>query len=410
MSLRIGVAERGRKSMQEIYQQAKQMQPELLAIRRRLHQNPEVGTDLPQTRDFVQAKLREYGYAPRGIANSSVVTEIEGTKPGKTILLRADMDALAVRETAEVDFRSENGAMHGCGHDMHATMLLGAAKLLRQHREELRGTVKLLFQEDEEGFTGAKSVIKAGILDDPRVDAAMALHVNPGTPSQMVLCGLGHFMAGCTLFRITVKGVGCHGAMPETGVDPINIAAHIYQALQEIVAREVAAQDPCVLTIGKFSGGQKPNIIPEEAVMEGTIRYKNKETGDRIYMRIGEIAQRVACAFRGEARLSELASAPPLVNNDDMVREMSEYVQQIVDPRQVVVLPEGGMGSEDFASFSERVPIAYLLLGAGTSQENPLFGKPIHNPCVVFNEDILSLGSAILTICAINWLNRHCGG
>lgn len=393
--------------MQTIDQQAKQMQPELVAIRRQIHRNPEVGTALPRTREFVKAKLAEYGFEPQDIANSSVVASISGAQEGKTILLRADMDALAVQEATNVDFKSSNGAMHGCGHDMHATMLLGAAKLLQQHRDELQGTVKLLFQEDEEGFTGAKSVIQAGVLTNPNVDAAMALHVNSGTPSHMVLCGLGHFMAGCTLFRIEVKGTGCHGAMPETGTDSINIAAHIFLALQEIVSREVAAQDPCVLTIGRFSGGQKPNIIPETVVMEGTIRYKNKETGDRIYTRIGEIAQNVAHAFRGEARLSELSSAPPLVNNDDMVREMSEYVKQIVDPQLVVLLPQGGMGSEDFASFSYQVPIAYLLIGAGTAQENPLFGKPMHNECVVFNEDILSQGSAILATCAINWLRHH---
>ena len=393
--------------MREIYQQARQMQTELVEVRRKIHQNPEVGTELPRTRDLVKEKLREYGYNPQDIANSSVVAKIEGRKNGGTILLRADMDALAVQEAAEVNFKSNNGAMHGCGHDMHTTMLLGAAKLLQQHRDKLYGSVKLLFQEDEEGFTGAKSVIKAGVLENPKVDAAMALHVNSGTPSQMVLCGLGHFMAGCTLFRIEVNGVGCHGAMPETGVDSINIATHIYLALQEIVSREVAAQDPCVLTIGKFSGGLKPNIIPEKVVMEGTIRYKNKETGDRIYTRIGEIAQSVAHAFRGEAKLSEIASAPPLVNNDEMVREMSEYVKQIVDPQMVVLLPEGGMGSEDFASFSYQVPISYLLLGAGTDKENPLFGKPMHNECVVFNEDILPLGSAILASCAINWLNNH---
>ncbi len=393
--------------MQEIYQQSKQMQAELVEIRRQLHQNPEVGANLPHTRDFIKAKLEEYGYLPQDIANSSVTAEIAGNDSGKTILLRADMDALAVQEAADIDFKSQNGAMHGCGHDMHTTMLLGAAKLLQQNRDKLQGTVKLLFQEDEEGFTGAKSVIREGVLEQPKVDAAMALHVNSGTPSQMVLCGLGHFMAGCTLFKIEVQGTGCHGAMPETGIDPINIASHIYLSLQEIIAREVAAQDPCVLTIGKFSGGQKPNIIPEKVVLEGTIRYKNKETGERVYKRIGEIAQNTAHAFGGTAQLSETASAPPLINNDEMVREMSEYVKQIVDPSQVVLLPEGGMGSEDFSSFSYQVPIAYLLLGAGTNKENPLFGKPMHNPCVVFNEEILSLGSSILAVCAINWLDRH---
>ncbi len=393
--------------MSEIYEQAKLLQSELVKIRREIHQNAEVGTQLKYTKDFVKKKLIEYGYEPKDIANSSIVTLINGEYSGKTILLRADMDGLAVKEETDLEFKSVNGNMHGCGHDMHTAMLLGAAKLLKMYQKRIYGTVKLLFQEDEEGFTGAKSVIKEGILENPKTDAAMALHINSGTPSNMVLCGLGHFMAGCTLFRIEVRGVGCHGAMPENGVDPINIAAHIYLSLQEIISGEVAAQDPCVLTIGKFTGGETPNIIPEKVILEGTIRYKNKETGDRIFERIKEISDMCAKSFRGKASVTETAAAPPLINNDDMVYEFSDYIKEFIDPQQVIILQQGGMGSEDFASFSYKVPIAYLLLGAGTSQENKAYGKPMHNQGVVFNEDILSLGSSILTICAVNWLNKH---
>lgn len=393
--------------MNEIYQQAKVLQPELVEIRREIHRNAEVGTQLQYTKVLVKEKLIAYGYEPRDIANSSVVATISGELPGKTMLLRADMDGLAIQEETALDFKCINGAMHGCGHDMHTAMLLGAAKLLKKHQNLIHGNVKLLFQEDEEGFTGAKAVIEDGVLENPKVDAAMALHVNSGTPSNMVLCGLGHFMAGCTLFRIEVSGVGCHGAMPENGIDPINIAAHIYLSLQEIAAREVAAQDPCVLTIGKFAGGQTPNIIPEKAVLEGTIRYKNKETGDRIFERIQEISNLCAQSFRGKAAVTEIASAPPLINNDEMMHEFCDDIKQFIAPQQVMILPQGGMGSEDFASFSYRVPVAYLLLGAGTSQENEAYGKPMHNQCVVFNEDVLCLGSSILTICAMNWLNKH---
>ncbi len=393
--------------MNEIYQQAKVLQPELVEIRREIHRNAEVGTQLQYTKSLVKEKLIAYGYEPRDIANSSVVATISGELPGKTMLLRADMDGLAIQEETALDFKCINGAMHGCGHDMHTAMLLGAAKLLKKHQNLIHGNVKLLFQEDEEGFTGAKAVIEDGVLENPKVDAAMALHVNSGTPSNMVLCGLGHFMAGCTLFRIEVSGVGCHGAMPENGIDPINIAAHIYLSLQEIAAREVAAQDPCVLTIGKFAGGQTPNIIPEKAVLEGTIRYKNKETGDRIFERIQEISNLCAQSFRGKAAVTEIASAPPLINNDEMMHEFCDDIKQFIAPQQVMILPQGGMGSEDFASFSYRVPVAYLLLGAGTSQENEAYGEPMHNQCVVFNEDVLCLGSSILTICAMNWLNKH---
>ena len=390
-----------------ILEAAEQLKEELLQIRRTIHQNPEVGPSLPQTKEFVMKKLQEYGYQPEEICESGIVATLEGGKPGKTILLRADMDALSIQEKAPVSFASENGKMHACGHDMHATMLLGAAKLLMEHREEIEGKVKLVFQPDEEGFTGAKAMLNAGVLENPSVDAGLALHVNSGTPSGMVLCGMGTCMAGCTLFRIQVKGTGCHGAMPETGVDPINIATHIYLSLQEIIAREVAPTKPAVVTIGKFVGGKAPNIIPGEVVMEGTIRTLDRELSEQIFQRIEDISTQTAALFRGEAEVTEIASAPPLINDKEMVKEMAGYVGELVDPSKVIVFEQGGMGSEDFASYTYEIPCSYLLVGAGIPQENELFGKPMHNECVVFNEDILPLGSAIYAYSAMKWLQTH---
>ena len=288
--------------------EAIEMKDEIVENRRAIHRAPEVGAHLPQTVQFVEEKLRLLGYEPRELGGG-VVAELTGEDTGRCILLRADMDALRVREKTDLPFRSENGSMHACGHDMHAAMLLGAARLLKAHQSELKGTVKLVFQPDEEGFTGAKAMLKAGVLEAPKPQAAMALHVNSGTPSGLVLCGKGTFMAGCTLFRITVKGVGCHGAMPETGVDPINIAAHIYLALQEITARELPAKTPAIVTMGKFSAGHAPNIIPQEAVIEGTIRTFDRDVTALILRRIGEIADATARAFRGSASVEELASA-----------------------------------------------------------------------------------------------------
>ena len=391
----------------EILEAAEQLKEELLQIRRTIHQNPEAGPSLPHTKEFVMKKLEEYGYQPEEICESGIVAILEGGKPGKTILLRADMDALSILEKAPVSFASENGKMHACGHDMHATMLLGAAKLLMEHREEIEGKVKLVFQPDEEGFTGAKAMLKAGVLENPSVDAGLALHVNSGTPSGMVLCGMGTCMAGCTLFRIQVKGTGCHGAMPETGVDPINIAAHIYLSLQEIIAREVAPTKPAVVTIGKFVGGKAPNIIPGEVVMEGTIRTLDRELSEQIFQRIQDISTQTAVLFRGEAEVTEIASAPPLINDKEMVKEMAGYVGELVDSSKVIVFEQGGMGSEDFASYTYEIPCSYLLVGAGIPQENELFGKPMHNECVVFNEDILPLGSAIYAYSAMKWLQTH---
>ncbi len=393
--------------MNEMMNQANAIKEDLITFRRTIHSNPEVGEVLPKTTSYVMEKLKEFGYEPQEICESGIVATIEGSEPGKTFLLRADMDALSVKEETECDFKSENGAMHACGHDMHTAMLLGAAKLLKQNQDQIKGTVKLVFQPDEEGFTGAKKMIEAGVLKNPQVDAAMAMHVHSGTPSNLVLCGLGTSIAGCNRFRIVVKGTGAHGAMPEQGVDPINIAAHIYLSLQEIISREVSATKPAVLTIGKFSGGDAPNIIPEEVIMEGTIRSLDKETGEFIFNRMNDIVVSTAKMFRGEAELIELSSVPPLTNNDELVEEVTSYLKDLLGEKSVIVFNQGGMGSEDFASYSHEVPSIYVMLGAGSKHENPLYGEAMHNPKVVFNEDILVTGAAMHAYSAIMWLKNN---
>ena len=389
-----------------ILEAAGQLKSKIVADRRALHRNPEVGTCLPCTTEYVKKRLTELGYAPAEICESGIVATVTGRDTGKCVLLRADMDALKIADMTDLSFKSENGNMHACGHDMHAAMLLGAAALLRRFQNELNGTVKLVFQPDEEGFTGAKAMLAAGVLQNPAPDIGLALHVNSGTPSGLVLCGRGTCMAGCTLFRITVRGVGCHGAMPETGVDPINIAAHIYLSLQEIVAREVAAKTPAVITVGRFTGGQAPNIIPQEAVLEGTIRTFDRELSASLLRRIEAIAVSTAEAFRGSAAVTELASAPPLVNDPALADQMAGFVKELTGAQSVHVFDEGGMGSEDFASYTYELPCAYLLLGAGTGAENARFGKPMHNEKVVFNEDILTQGAAIHAYCAMKWLEN----
>ena len=393
--------------MNKFMEQARSIKEDIVDYRRTIHSNPEVGDHLPKTKAYVMDKLREFGYEPEEICESGIVATIKGNKPGKTFLLRADMDALPMSEATSCEFKSTNGAMHSCGHDMHTAMLLGAARLLKENQDEIEGTVKLVFQPDEEGFTGAKKMIKAGVLENPKVDAAMAMHVNSGTPSNLVVCGLGTSIGGCNRFRIVVKGTGCHGAMPETGVDPINIAAHIFLAIQEITSREIPATKPAVITIGKFAGGDAPNIIPEEVVMEGTIRTLEKELGEQIFNRMNEIVTSTAKMFRGEAELVELSSVPPLANDNNLAKEVTGYIKDIVGEQGVYLFEGGGMGSEDFASYSYEVPSLYLILGAGIKQENPEYGEPMHNQKVVFNEDILPTGAAMHTYSAIMWLKNN---
>lgn len=390
-----------------ILRSAERLKSEITADRREIHRHPEVGTCLPNTKKYVKDRLVGMGYEPVEICESGLVATITGKDTGRCILLRADMDGLKVTDRTELAFKSENGNMHACGHDMHTAMLLGAARLLREYQSAIKGTVKLVFQPDEEGFTGAKAMLEAGVLKNPAPQAGLALHVNSGTPSGLVLCGRGTFMAGCTLFRITVKGVGCHGAMPETGVDPINIAAHIYLSLQEIAAREIPAKKPAVVTVGKFSGGQAPNIIPQEVVIEGTIRTFDRDLSAEILRRIKAISKSTAEAFRGDASVEELASAPPLLNDPQLVDRMAGYTAELFGGKSVYLVDEGGMGSEDFASYTYELPCAYLLIGAGTKEEDSLYGEPMHNEKVVFNEEILSKGAAIHAYCAIKWLGNE---
>ena len=393
--------------MNKFMEQAIAIKDDIVEYRRTIHSNPEVGAELPKTKAYVMDKLREFGYTPEEICESGIVTTIEGAKPGKTFLLRADMDALPMAEATSCDFKATNGAMHSYGHDMHTAMLLGAARLLKQNQDQIEGTVKLVFQPDEEGFTGAKKMIEAGVLENPKVDAAMAMHVNSGTPSNLVVCGKGTSIGGCYRFRIVVKGTGCHGAMPETGVDPIFIAHHIYSGLQTILTREIPATKPAVITIGKFVGGDAPNIIPGEVIMEGTFRYLDKEMGEMVIGRMNDIVTSTAKTFRGEAELIELSSVPPLTNNNELADELTGYMKDIVGERGVFVYEGGGMGSEDFASFSHEVPSLYIILGAGAKNENPEFGVPMHNEKVVFNEDILPTGAAIHAYSAITWLKNN---
>ena len=394
--------------IQELRREAQTMQPQLTADRRRLHRNPEAGAVLPETVAYVKGRLTEMGYHPQELGGGLTAT-VTGTDTGRCILLRADMDALRGQEQSGLSFRSENGCMHACGHDMHTAMLLGAAQLLMQHRQELSGTVKLVFQPDEEGFTGAKAMLAAGVLQAPAPSEALALHVHSGTPSGTVLCGSGTFMAGCTLFRITVRGKGCHGAMPETGVDPIGIAAQIWIALQEITGRELPAKTPAVVTVGRFQAGQAPNIIPDEAVLEGTVRTFDRAVTARIMERIRQLSEGIASAFRGSAQMEELASAPPLQNDPALTEDMAALAETLLGREKVFRLKEGGMGSEDFASYTYELPCAYLLLGAGSPQEDPRYGQPMHNPKVVFNEDVLPLGAALLTAGAMHRLYREQG-
>ena len=399
----------------ELMAEAAVLEPQLQNWRRTLHPHPEVGFDLPQTRALVKQALTEMGYTPQDCGKAGILVLAGGKKPGKTILLRGDMDALPVQEESGVDFASEvPGRMHGCGHDMHTAMMLGAAKLLKAHEEELEGTVKLEFQPAEEIFQGSPDMIANGLLEDPKVDAAVMFHVLAGMPlpSGMVLVpGGGITMASCEQYHITVHGKGGHGSMPEACIDPITAAAHIHIALQEINSREMDPHSFGVFTTGRFQAGAASNVIPDTAEMWGTIRTIDPENkvGELIHKRMTEIAQGVAAAYRCTAEVGFSDYCPCMVVDHALAGNAMTYMTELVgqgamDMSQLTGGKPGG-GSEDFAFVSHEVPTVSMFLSAGNAKEGYAYGQ--HHPKVKFDDSILYEGSAAYSWFALRWLSEH---
>ena len=377
------------------YDRALEMKDELIANRRYLHENAEVGLTLPKTRAYVEEKLREYGIEPQRCGEG--VTGLIG-KGGKVLLLRADMDALAMPEESGLPFASKDpNAAHCCGHDMHATMLLGAAKLLKEHENELKGTVKLMFQPSEETLTGSRNMLEHGILENPKVDAALAYHVGPG----QLPIGMFMYNANSTMMfsnndlHIRVRGKGGHGAMPQNCVDPISVGAHIVVALQEIISREMDPKASCVITIGSFHAGTALNVIPEEAVLDGTLRADTKEAQKQLVKRVREVAEATAKVYGAEA----------LICDKETTEEFVGYMRELAIPGTMEQPDVAASASEDFACIAEQVPSAFMYVSAGFMDERGVASA--HNPKVQFNEEVLPRGAAYLAYCAEQWLKRH---
>ena len=391
-----------------MWEECKKLQEELVRMRRELHQIPEVGDMLPETRSYVEGKLKEYGIPfTENSHDSGLIAVIKGGKPGKTLALRADMDALPITEENEVDYKSRHeGAMHACGHDTHMAMLLGAAKVLNEHKDELCGSVKLFFQTNEEGSRGAERMVNDGCMDD--VDAVFGTHIgcilSKDLPSGTVVAVPGCCMASFDKFVIKVKGIGCHGSTPEKGVDPINIAAHIVINLQEVLAREIAAVKPAVLTIGKFNAGVAYNVIPSEVVIEGTIRALEEDVRQELAKRIGEISKATAETFRGSAEYEMIWGAPPVVNDAKMAELAADSARDVLGNDMVVDhIAAPNMGGEDFAYYLMKKPGAFMFLSSADPKKHT--DVPHHNPRFNVDEDVLWEGSAVFVRIVEKFLN-----
>lgn len=385
----------------QLLTEASQLQNQIITWRRALHQIPEVGIKLPKTVDFIKKCLDEMEINYHVYEDISCVVATIG-KGEKCFLLRSDMDGLKVVEETDLEFKSVNGCMHGCGHDMHAAILLGAAKLLKAREEQLQGTVKLLFQSGEEVFQGAKAAIEAGVLDNPQVDAAFAMHVIAMMPVGVIMTGKEP-MASVDGFKITLTGHGGHGSMPEICVDPINAAVQVYLALQSLIAREIGGTQEAVLTIGQLAAGEVANVIPEKAVLQGTLRTFKKEVREHLVKRIKEVADGVAKTYRCQIEYEVLSACPSVVTEDGVTTKAEESIKSLL-PNFVILKDAHGMGSEDFAWITDKVPGAYFMMGAGPKEEEKRLGQ--HNPKVEFNEEVLSLGAAIYAKTAIDWLEN----
>ena len=400
-----------------LLQEAEQIRDHVLRERRALHQMPGTGFDIGDTLAYVRQELTEMELQPTDCGRAGLTALVGGKRPGRVFLLRADMDALPIQEEADVDFASQNGRMHACGHDLHTAMLLGAARLLKAHEDEIDGTVKLMFQPAEEIFEGSHDMIEAGLLEHPKVDAALMIHVMAGMPfpaGTVVVSAPGVSAPAADYFDIKVQGKGCHGSMPNTGVDPLTAAAHILIALQELHARELAMDDRAVLTIGTMNAGTAANVIPDTVTMGGSIRTFDEETRAFIKQRMTEIAEGTAKSFRAEASVTYGSGCPTLVNDKDLSLCCGKYMKELLGQEKAFSVAElsamgGGSsksaGSEDFAYVSQEVPSVMLALAAGQPEKG--YRYPQHHPMAKFDESVLPGGSAVYAYAALRWLEEH---
>ena len=397
----------------KILLEATEIENKIIEHRRKLHQNAEVGFDLNDTVSFVKHELENMGITAKDCGKAGVVANIGSKNNGeKVFLLRADMDALPISEDSGLEFSSKNSNMHACGHDMHTAMLLGAAQILKMHEKEIKGSIKLMFQPAEELLEGADDMIKAGVLDNPKVDAAFMIHVMTGinfNAGTAIISSPGVSAPGADFFDIEVQGKGCHGSSPNMGIDALNAAAHILIALQEIHARELAMSEQAALTIGKMSGGTAANVIADTAVLSGSLRSFSEETRAFIKRRTEEIAQLTASTFRATAKVNFTSGCPSLINDKSLYQCVNMYVSELLGNERVLCSGSLGnstvSGSEDFAYVSQQVPSIMLALAAGNSDEG--YGHPLHHPKVKFDESALAVGSAIYAYTAMRWLEEH---
>ena len=387
-----------------LFEEAARLLPDAVTLRRRLHMHPELGLDLPETKLAVLEALRGLDLEiAECTTTSGIVATLRGGAPGPTLLLRGDMDALPMPEDTNVEFESKvAGAMHACGHDSHVAMLAGAARLLGARRDQLAGTVKFMFQPGEEGHHGARYMIEEGLLEDPKVDAAFALHIFPLIPVGVVGTRPGPMLASADQFEVEVLGKGGHASMPHHAVDPIPVACEIVSALQSFMTRRVDAFNPAVLTVAKIESGTTWNVIPEKAVLGGTIRAVSENARKIVHEGLEQVARGVAAAHGLEAIIDLRLGYPVTVNHDGFTHFVLDTARELLGPEHVFESPNPAMGAEDWSYVLQQVPGTMAFLGVQPDIPDP---APCHSNRMVLNEAGMQHGIALHAAIALRYLD-----
>ena len=391
----------------DIKRLTRQHRAEVIAVRRHLHQHPELSFQEHETARYVADRLKSFGISPQeGVADTGLVALIEGQNPGKkTVALRADMDALPIHEANNVEYRSQHeGVMHACGHDAHTASLLGTARVLQQLRDRFEGTVKLIFQPGEERIPGGASLmIEAGALENPRPHHMFGQHVQPFIPAGKVGFREGMYMASADELYVTVRGRGGHAAMPDRNVDPVLIASHLIVALQQIVSRQADPKMPSVLSFGRVLADGATNVIPNEVQLEGTFRTMNEEWRAMAHQRMKKLAEGIAEGMGGSCDFEIRRGYPFLKNSPELTRRARQYAVDFLGHENVVEL-DLWMAAEDFAYYTQEVDACFYRLGTGNETRG--ITASVHTPTFDIDEEALETGVGLMSWIAVQELAR----
>ena len=392
--------------VKNIHELTQEIEEQITSIRRHVHENPELSFQEKNTTEFIYNTLKDTSIqTQRFPSGTGLVGVLEGKGDGPTLGIRADIDALPIKEETNLEFASKNpGVMHACGHDIHTSVLLGTAIVLDRLKDQINGKIKFIFQPAEETMQGAKYMIEEGVLTNPDVDNIVCLHTWPFTDAGKIGVRHGAIMASTNRFEITVSGTGGHSAHPHKSVDPIPIAAQIVTGLQQIVSRKLPPLDSAVITIGQIHGGTADNVIAKNVTISGTVRTLKTEVNEKIKQSMEEIAGNIAKAYHATAELAYFPGSPPVINNDALVDLLQETVIESLGEENLEYLPEPSLGGEDFSFYLQHVD--GMLFRLGTRNDTEASQRGLHNPGIIFDEKAISTGITTMSSFAVKYLNK----